>query len=79
MLAHVFACFLAGPEVCVRTACLCECETSLPTRAVPLLQRPIGGVLVTRGFTRAKEGTVAERSHPRIKWEQELEEDTLGA
>lgn len=53
-------------------------QTSLPTHAVPLLQKPIGSVLVTCGFMREKQGTLTEGSQPRIKWEQELEEDTLG-
>lgn len=38
--------------------CLCACtctQTSLPTQAAPLLQKPISSMLVMRGFIREKE------------------------
>ncbi len=46
----------------------------LPTPAVPLLQKPIGSMLMMRGFMREKEGRVREReSRSRMKWEQRLQ------
>lgn len=45
----------------------------LPTLAVPLLQKPIGSMLMMRAFMREKEGRGREKeSHCRMKWEQRL-------
>lgn len=46
-------------------------EMPLPTLAVPLLQKPIGSMLMMRGFMREKEGRVREwESHSGMKSEQ---------
>lgn len=51
-------------------------EMPLPTLAVPLLQKPIGSMLMMRGFMSEKEGRVGEgerESQSRMKWEQRLQ------
>lgn len=59
-------------HVCV-FKCSWAAQTPLPTLAVPLLQKPIGSMLMMRGFMREKEGRVRGRSHSRMKWEQILQ------